>query len=218
MDSQKTISNKGLIKFLIIVFKAFYYILWFCIVVIVVMEFVSLRKIFDPAGFPIPIDFTVYFSLSEELGVTTWDIDGSSSFSINYAMGSIKLSFIPNQFMALFCLMALTLFILMLFSLRLIIKILKTVKNNSFLLLENVLRLRWIALLGIAILFVDKIMSYTIANYLSRHIEYSGIKFTGINTYIIQNIESVFSSLFLLVIAEVFRIGAKLKEEQALTI
>lgn len=218
MDPQKTISSKGLIKFLIIVFKAIYYLLWFCIVVVLILEFVSLRLIFDSVGFPIPIDFTVYFSLSEELGVTTWDINGGSSFSINYAIGSIKLSKVPNQFMALYCLMAFALFVLMLFSARLIIKILKTVRDNSFLLIENALRLRWIALLGIAILFADKIMSYTIANYLSRHIEYSGVKFTGINTYIIQNVDSIFSSLFLLVIAEVFRIGAKLKEEQELTI
>lgn len=218
MDPQKSVPGKGLIKFLIIVFRTFYFILWFSVIVVVILEFVSLRKIFDPTGFPFPIDFTVYFSIDENSGVTTWDLDENSNFSINYAMGSIKVSSVPSHFMALYCLLILVLFVLMMLSLRLIIKILKTVKDKSFLLIENALRLRWIALLGVAILFADKITLYTASNYLSNHIEYPGVKFTNINVYIIQNSESVFSSLFLLVIAEVFRIGAKLREEQALTI
>ncbi len=218
MNAQQPITGKGLIKFLIFVFSAFYYILWFSLVLVVVIEFISLSKIFDPSGFPIPIDFTVFFSLNEELGVANWGVGGNTNFSINYAMGSIKLSNAPNGFIALYCLMALALFILSLFSIRLIIKILKTVKDKSFLLIENALRLRWIALLGIALFIVDKTFSYVIANYLSTHIEYSGIKFTGINLYFIMNFETVINSLLFLVIAEVFRIGAKLKEEQDLTI
>ena len=218
MNTQQPISGKGLIKFLIFVFRAFYYILWICLALVVVIEFISLRKIFDPVGFPIPIDLTVFFSLKEELGTATWDVNGNSDFSINYAMGSIKLSYAPNGFIALFCFMALSIFILSIFLTRLTIKILKTVKDKSFLLIENALRLRWIALLGIAILIVDKTFSFVIANYLSTHIEYSGVKFTGINPYFILNFETVLNSLFLLVIAEVFRIGAKLKEEQDLTI
>jgi hypothetical protein len=218
MNPHKPISGKGLIKFLIFAFRAFYYILWFSLVVVVIIEFISLRKIFEPTGFPLPIDFTVFFSLNEELGITAWDTDGNSNFAINYAMGSVKLSYVPNGFIALFCLMAFLLFILGIFSIRLIIRILKTVKDKSFLLIENALRLRWIALLGIAIFIVDKTFSFVIANYLSTHIEYSGIKFTGINPYFILNFETVLNSLFLLVIAEVFRIGAKLKEEQDLTI
>lgn len=218
MNAQQPIFGKGLIKFLIFVFRAFYYILWFCLVVVVVIEFISLRKIFDPVGFPIPIDFTVFFSLKEELGTATWDVNGNTDFSINYAMGNIKLSYAPNGFIALFCFMALSIFILSIFLTRLMIKILKTVKDKSFLLIENALRLRWIALLGIAILIVNKTFSFVIANYLSTHIEYSGVKFTGINPYFILNFETVLNSLFLLVIAEVFRIGAKLKEEQDLTI
>jgi len=218
MNARQPITGKGLIKFLIFVFSAFYYILWFCLVLVVVIEFISLRKIFDPSGFPIPIDFTVFFSLNEELGVANWDVGGNTNFSINYAMGSVKLSYAPNGFIALFCFMALSIFILSIFLTRLMIKILKTVKDKSFLLIENALRLRWIALLGIAILIVEKTFSFVIANYLSTHIEYSGVKFTGINPYFILNFDTVLNSLFLLVIAEVFRIGAKLKEEQDLTI
>ena len=97
-------------------------------------------------------------------------------------------------------------------------KILKTVITKSFLLIENAVRLRWIALFGVAIFFIDKITGSISTAYLNNYIELPGVKFEIINMLTFINVESVFHSLFLLVIAEIFRLGAKLKEEHDLTI
>jgi hypothetical protein len=184
----------------------------------VIFVIISLINLNDPSGFPSPIDLGAYFALEEEIGISHFNDKVNSAFSIKYAMGSIELANVPYNFMVLFCFLALILFISILLSIRLTLKILKTIKDKSFLLMENAIRLRWIALLSIAILFTDKLIAVITSGYLSNHIEYPGVHFSTLNVYTFLNIETVFSSLFLLVIAEVFRIGAKLKEEQDLTI
>ncbi len=217
MDNQKPFSGKGLVNFLIFFFHLSYYILWVITIITIFIMGLSLININNPTGF-LGLDFHVFFSLDEELGITHWGEDQTSEFSIVYAMGNVKLSNVPYSFMVYFCLMALLQFAFLLLSIRLTIKILKTVKNKSFLLIENAVRLRWIALLGIAMVFIDKLISIINSSYLSNKLEFPGIKFTNMNIYTFFNIESVINSLFLLVIAEVFRIGAKLKEEHDLTI
>jgi len=218
MDKQKPYSGKGLINFLSFFFNVFFYLLVVITIITIVFMGYSLLSIQNPEGFQPPVNFQVFFSLEDDMGNTHWNSEVNSSFSIAYAMGTAPLPHVPYGFMAIFCLMAIIMFVLMAISIRLTIRILKTIKDKSFLLLENAFRLRWIALLSIGILLVDKLSTILTSSYIKDHIEFAGIKFVTMNLYSLINIETIFNSLFLLVIAEVFRIGAKLKEEHDLTI
>ena len=75
-----------------------------------------------------------------------------------------------------------------------------------------------IALLAIVGLVADKIIAIAVSDYLSHKLEFPGIAFSSMNIYTIINFESVFQAMFMVVIAEVFRTGAKIREENELTI
>ena len=203
---------------LLFIFRLFYVLIWIAIAVMSIICIVSIFNLNETAGFPRPTDFRIYFSWLDEAGVARWGDEVTSTFYISDAIGSIKLSNIPYDFMAIYSLMSLLLGIVIQLSIRLTTKILKTVITKSFLLIENAVRLRWIALFGVAIFFIDKITGSISAAYLNNYIELPGVKFEIINMSTFINVESVFHSLFLLVIAEIFRLGAKLKEEHDLTI
>ena len=203
---------------LLFIFRLFYVLIWIAIAVMSIIFIISIFNLNETAGFPRPAGFRIYFSLLDEAGVARWGDEVTSTFYISDALGSIKLSNIPYDFMAIYSLMSLLLGIVIQLSIRLTIKILKTVITKSFLLIENAVRLRWIALFGVAIFFIDKITGSITAAYLNNYIELPGVKFEIINLFTFINVESVFHSLFLLVIAEIFRLGAKLKEEHDLTI
>lgn len=218
MDNQESYTGKGLINFLSFFFRLFYYAFWVLIAFTLFFMVFSLINLDEPSGLPTPLNLGVFFSLDDAIGETNFVNNGGTNFFISYATGNIKVTNVPYSFIVLFCFLALVLFTTTLLSIRLTIKILKTVKENAFLLIENAIRLRWIALLAIAILFTDKLIAILTSAYLSNHLEYPGITFRTANFYSITGFETIFTSLFLLVIAEVFRIGAKLKEEHDLTI
>jgi hypothetical protein len=100
----------------------------------------------------------------------------------------------------------------------LIIKMLKNAQDGTFLIPENAIRLRYIALLNIVILLRDKIIIICSSTYLKDKIEFSGLEFSDFNLYTFDNWKYIFLFLFLLIIAEAFRLGAQLKEENDLTI
>ena len=218
MDTQQPYYGKGLITILSFFFHLFYYLLIAITIITIIFMAYCFLQVGNQTGFAAPINFQVFFSITDEIGKANWNSDTPSIFPIAYAMGTAQISHVPYGFMVIFCLMSIALFILISLSIRLTIQILKTIKQKSFLLLENASRMRWIARLGIVTLIIDKLSTIITSNYLKDQIEFSGIKFNTVNMYTFINSESIFSYLFLLVIAEVFRIGAKLQEEQNLTI
>ena len=95
---------------------------------------------------------------------------------------------------------------------------LKAAKKGGFLIIENAIRLRKIALLGIVMYFFESLATFVASNYLSDKLQFEGLEFTSINSYLFFDIQTVIYSLFLLVISEAFRMGALLKQEVDLTI
>jgi hypothetical protein len=86
-------------------------------------------------------------------------------------------------------------------------------------LIENVVRLRWIALLNIGAFLSTRFSSIFTSNYLASKIQLVGIHFENLNLQMIfGNADIIIFNLFLLIIAEVFRVGAAMKNEQDLTI
>ena len=95
---------------------------------------------------------------------------------------------------------------------------LKNAQEGTFLVAKNAIRLRYIALLNIALLLIDKILIVVSSSYLNDKLEFSGIEFSNINWYFFSSWKYIFLYLFLIIIAEAFRLGAQLKEENDLTI
>lgn len=100
----------------------------------------------------------------------------------------------------------------------LIIKMLKNAQEGTFLVAKNAIRLRYIALLNIVLLLIDKILIVVSSSYLSDKLEFPGLEFNTINWYSFSSWKYIFLYLFLIIIAEAFRLGAQLKQENDLTI
>ncbi|WP_200975191.1 DUF2975 domain-containing protein [Echinicola sp. 20G] len=207
------------IDILIFIFQAMKILIWISLIMSSILIIVTLipnegawKNIIPPPN------FVVYFSLPEELGIAQWGDGNTTPFSIVSALGVIKTTFAPKSLVLFYSLMTILTTLLILFSIIFTVRILKSVKKKAFLLVENAVRLRWIALLGIGIYFTDRITSTVTSSQLSKHLQFPEVDFTGINFFAFLNFESIFGSLFLLVIAEVFRMGAQLKEENDLTI
>jgi hypothetical protein len=86
--------------------------------------------------------------------------------------------------------------------------------NNPFV-VENAHRLRQIALLIIMIAPLTFMRDSFVNWYLRQNFVLEG---SSIQTHLTIDLKTIFIGLLLLIIAEIFRIGARLKEEQELTV
>lgn len=94
-------------------------------------------------------------------------------------------------------------------------KIFDSLAQNKPFLMENTRRLRQIALL-IILLSPFNLAKEVFTNWYVKHnfiLEGSGIR-----THVVIDLQTIFIGLVILIIAEIFRIGTQLKEEQDLTV
>lgn len=210
----KKIHGLALIKFLLGMFRIGFFLLAFMLIIWGITSiFIFFTDIPSfSANFPVmfsPIDEGIFKVPSEsEVG----------KFMMKDAMGFVSSDSIPKGFLALYSLVILSMNICILLSMRQVIRILESAKMGGFLVAENAVRLRWIALLGLIILFLDRFATVTSASYFSDKLEITGLEFTWFNFFTLMEFDTLFASLFLLVIAEAFRVGALLKQENDLTI
>lgn len=162
------------------------------------------------------MDFPVMFSLSEQ-GIVNLDTNGPSKFYMQ-AMGIIRADDLPKGFLALYSTVTLFANLSILLAMRQVLLILESARTGTFLIIENAIRLRWIALLGISIFLLERIGLFVSAYFFSDKLQVLGLEFTSVNFFSFFYFETIFYALFLLVIAEAFRIGAQLKKEADLTI
>ena len=214
MEAQKKFNGAGMIKFLLVAFRAFFFLY---IVVFTILVLVSSISLFS-GGHLIHGDLPVTFSLIGKGNLHLSDPDVGQKFTIPYAMGIIGSDDLPTTLAVLSLLASLLMATCILFIIKTMCQILEAAKSGMFLLVENTVRLRRIALLGIATVIIEKIRTAGSSIYLSDTLEFSGVDFVGVNIFTFTNLEYIFGSLFLLVIAEAFRIGALLKQENDLTI
>lgn len=164
------------------------------------------------------MEFPVLFSIDSNLQWQNPQIFESSNLYLHNSIGTISADFLPKGFLAIYSLISLAANLCALFAIKYVIRILEAVQSGSFLVVENATRLRAIAIFGIGLFFIDKVATTYSAYYFSSQLELSNLNFTSMNIFSFQHLESVFGALFLLVIAEAFRIGAQLKKENDLTI
>ncbi len=214
MNDTARFSNGTLINILLIVFQGGFFIYAFATVFYILFVIIA----FAIGDSTFPTDFPVMFSLSDKGAINFPDQLGTLNFSMQQGMGIIGAENLPKGFVALYGIIDVLGVTCILLSLKLTIAILEAVKEGGFLIVENAKRLRKIAFLGIAMFLFNRLATVVSASYFSDKIQYSGIDFSSVNLYTFFNVQSIFYSLFLLVIAEAFRIGALLKEESDLTI
>ena len=139
-------------------------------------------------------------------------------FSIPEGTGVIHAFTLPPKVMYLKVLVSILTFVCTFLTIFLIIKMLKNARDGGFLVAQNAIRLRSIGLLMIVMFVIDKAYLITSSMYFRGKLEFPGLDFTPMNWYSIQNWSYLFLYLFLIIIAEAFRLGAQLKEENDLTI
>lgn len=170
-------------------------------------------------GSPVfPASFTVMFSLDHDgiLNIPNHMI--GTTFTIKNAIGIMGADKLPRGFLLAHSDISVLSNVCILYSLRWTIKILEAAKQGDFLIIENAIHQRWIALLGIGCIFFYRLAAIFASSYLYDKLEYPGLEFTNINFFSFITLQSVFSFLFLWVIAEAFRIGSQMKQENDLTI
>jgi hypothetical protein len=214
MVVKNRIYGGALIQFLLWVFR----IGFFIVAIGVILWLIYSIFIFITGGPTRHMNFPVMFSFANEGSLSIPNEGLAAKFYMRGATGAIMSDDIPKGFLAIYSVIALLIKVLFLLSLRLTIRILDSVRLGKFLVTENAIRLRYIGLLGITFFVLDRLGTVVSASYFSDRLEFSGMVFTSFNLFSWVTLNSLFVSLFLLVIAEAFRIGARLKEENDLTI
>lgn len=215
MEIQKKLYSQSLVNFLLIAFRIIFLLGSLSIIIISILLFVDLAS---GGTSTFAIDLPTRFSLSGEGDFLISNDSENLKFEIPYAEGIIHSETLPKSIVIISIVSSILLTLCVLFVVKIICQILESAKSSFFLVQENALRLRRIALLGLLIFVIKKIFTLVPVIYLSDKLAFSGVDFHGINFWSFSNFDYLFGSLFLLVIAEAFRIGAHLKQENDLTI
>lgn len=164
------------------------------------------------------VNLPIVFNPTEKGVLTLPHTNYEYMFDIPVATGTFQAFGLPLKIFYLYSIGGLVYFTCTLLITYLIIKMLRDAENGTFLVVKNAIRLRYIALLLIVSLLRDKITIIASSNYLRDKMELPGLEFYNFNPYSFENWKYIFLFLFLLIIAEAFRLGAQLKEENDLTI
>jgi hypothetical protein len=215
----KNIKNQNTrVNVLLIIFRGLYFLTIVSIALMVLFLVVMLVSGVYPLN-ALGFNFPVYFDMIQSNGVAMWSDQTTTPVKMTNVMGSIWLSDIPNVLLVVSSFFSILVIGFGIQSIRLSIRILESVKFRKFFLIENAVRLRWIALFNIAAFLFVRMNSIFTSNYLGSRMELVGIEFENINLHMLfGNVDIVIFNLFLLIIAEVFRVGAEMKNEQDLTI
>jgi len=214
MKKRTIISARSLIIFLRYSFIGLF--LWnvFHLLVFLIYELGPALLFGERKGVALPVVFRPSNSGVLRLPHTDYEY----MFQIPEATGTFHAFGLPLKIFYMYSIYALVYYICFLLIIYLTIKMLKNAQDGTFLVVKNAIRLRYIAILCIITLLRDKVTIIASSAYLREKMELSGLEFYDINPYTFGNWKYIFLYLFLIVIAEAFRLGAQLKEENDLTI
>lgn len=216
MKAQNKLNGKSLINFLLIAFRGIFFLFTFVLIIGSLIGVISLFANVPALSIELPISF----SLSGNGSILAKNTD-MATFVIPYAKGSILTEDLPKTALILFFIGSLLHLLCTLFIIKYICRILEAAYTGQFLIDENAIRLRWIAILSIVACLIEAFHTLFSSLYLSDKLEFSGIQFFDSpfrSILFLTRWEYILASLFLLVIAEAFRIGAQLKHENDMTI
>lgn len=214
MKNRTIVSAKSLINFLLFSFWGLF--LWYTFL-LAYFFFVQLW----PALFHSKrqgVNLPIIYNHIEKGILTLPQIDYEYILHIPPASGSFLVFGLPLKFFYIQSIETVLTYACGLLMIFLIIKMLKSAKDGSFLVAKNAIRLRYIALLNIALLAIDQISIYISMSYFSDKLEFPGLEFTNEVLRAFNGWKYIFLYLFLIIIAEAFRLGGQLKKENDLTI
>lgn len=217
MKAQNKRYGKSLINFLLIAFRGIFFL---GALVLIIGSLISVVSLFTNATASPITNLPISFSLTGHGSILTSNTD-MATFAMPYAKGYIITEDLPKTAFILSFIGSLLPMLCTLFIIKYICRILESAKTGQFLIDENAIRLRWIALLSIVVCVIESLRILFSSLYLSDKLEFSGIQFFDSpfrSILFLIRWEYILASLFLLVIAEAFRIGAQLKQENDLTI
>ena len=163
------------------------------------------------SGLITPIEFSV-----NEQGTATFDSDQTVPVQINNAKGYFRIDRpIPTTLIVVFFLMNLVVSGLILWVIYVLWKIVQSVKQKNPFIVLNGRRLRIIAFSMIGIELSQGLANLIKMLYLAPQLQFETII---IQSKIHVSFHVIVAGLVILVIAEAFRIGVEMKEEQELTV
>lgn len=163
------------------------------------------------SGLITPIEFSV-----NEQGTATFDSDQTVPVQINNAKGYFRIDRpIPTTLIVVFFLMNLVVSGLILWVIYVLWKIVQSVKQKNPFIVLNGRRLRIIAFSMIGIELSQGLANLIKMLYLEPRLQFETII---IQSKIHVSFHVIVAGLVILVIAEAFRIGVEMKEEQELTV
>ena len=163
------------------------------------------------SGLTTPIEFSV-----NEQGTATFDSDQTVPVQINHAKGYFRIDRpIPTRLIVVFFLLNLVVSGLILWLIYVLWKIVQSVQQKNPFIVLNGRRLRIIAFSMIGIELSQGLANLIKMLYLEPRLQFETII---IQSKIHVSFHVIVAGLVILVIAEAFRIGVEMKEEQELTV
>lgn len=214
MGKQGNTSSTSLIKFLLVIFRGIFFLYAIGLILYVIISTISLTTRNQQQHTSLP----VMFRLTDTGNLISSKSESISTFHIYYATGFIGTESLPGSARVFSMFVSILISICVLLIIKLICQILEAAKTGDFLVVKNAIRMRHMALLFIMVFFIDKLYLFISSSYLSDKLDFQGVGFIRIHYYGLARWEYIFFYLFLLVVAEAFRIGAQLKHENDLTI
>jgi hypothetical protein len=162
------------------------------------------------------LDIPVSFSIDARALPVTAPALGVERARIEHARGSLKFAPPPGGLLVVPTLLGLSvMFALALFVLGQLRALVRTLRDGRPFVPANATRIRWIAFAVIAGEFARAAVMYSANSYVMTHFSASALQF---DAWPDLNVFTLVHGLIILAIAEVFRTGTRLDEDQSLTI
>ncbi|WP_149275029.1 DUF2975 domain-containing protein [Pareuzebyella sediminis] len=203
-----------LINFLLVAFRGLFLLVTIALIIYIAIGIIQLFSK-EPTNYA---NLPVTFTFSETGNFVNNGDTTSTRFTLYNGKGFINSTSFSLTSVILSKLVTVAVSLCILFIIKLVCQILEAAKTGRFLVARNAVRMRNMALLFILAFMVEKIYFLISASYLADKLVFPGVHFTKISFYTFAQWEYILFFLFLLVIAEAFRIGAQLKNENDLTI
>ena len=162
------------------------------------------------------IDIPVSFSVDARALPVSAPSLGIEGAQIEHVRGSLKFSPPPGASLVAPALLGLAIMLaLVLFVLGQLRAVFRTLRDGRPFVPANATRIRWIAFAVIAGELVRAVVMYSANSYVMTHFSANGLRFDARPDV---NVFTIVHGLIILAIAEVFRAGTRLDEDQSLTI
>ena len=211
----KTLGKHSLASIIKIILNIAWYVQLFFVVFLTVA--ISLKFFKNGTANPTPETLEVRLTQSKAIPVSTSSTgEKLNGATLNLDSGKLSFNHLSSKAIIAFNLVSM----LIAFSISLSItfllrKIFQTLTTSYPFIIENAYRLKNIGLLVILTSVTSFTHDWIVNWYLKQNFIIDG---SAIRAHLVIDLKTIFAGLIILIIAEIFRVGTRLKEEQDLTV